>query len=219
MLRYSVGVGVGVMRISGRRFVALIARRVSKRPYEFLDPPTDFYHTILTMPWLIHLRAYAMPSVPVPLIILLTDMVSRCRLLAAHGARSCLLVRTQPLMATAPSQTSTIPYHTIPYRTMCVLPSMQPVKASAPGRHQEQASKQRCTFRPTTFSSVQFSGYVYLIGYYFLSSIIIFKVQWLRLVLALFCLGMVWYLMVEVCEGAPLPYHTIPVAQWPYGMV
>ena len=31
--------------------------------------------------------------------------------------------------------------HTIPY----------------PGRHQEQAPKQRCTFRPTTFSSVQFS--------------------------------------------------------------
>ena len=31
-------------------------------------------------------------------------------------------------------------------------------KASPPGRHQEQlqASKQRCTFRPTAFSSVQF---------------------------------------------------------------
>ena len=58
-------------------------------------------------------RAYAMPSVPVPPITLLTDMVARCRLLAAHGARSCLSVRTQPLMATgAPSQTSTIPYHT-----------------------------------------------------------------------------------------------------------
>ena len=28
-------------------------------------------------------------------------------------------------------------------------------KASPPGRHQEQAPKQRCTFRPTTFSSVQ----------------------------------------------------------------
>ena len=53
------------------------------------------------------------PSVPVPPIILLTDMVARCRLLAAHGARSCLSVRTQPLTATgAPSQTSTIPYHT-----------------------------------------------------------------------------------------------------------
>ena len=52
---------------------------------------------------------------PVPPIILLTDMVSRCRLLAAHGLRSCLSVRTQPLTATgAPSQTSTIPYHTIP---------------------------------------------------------------------------------------------------------
>ena len=31
-------------------------------------------------------------------------------------------------------------------------------KASPPGRHQEQASKQRCTFSPTTFSSVQFSS-------------------------------------------------------------
>ena len=28
-------------------------------------------------------------------------------------------------------------------------------KASPPGRHREQAPKQRCTFRPTTFSSVQ----------------------------------------------------------------
>ena len=35
-----------------------------------------------------------------PPITLLTDMVSPCRLLAAHGARSCLSVRTQPLMAT-----------------------------------------------------------------------------------------------------------------------
>ena len=33
-------------------------------------------------------------------------------------------------------------------------------KASPPGRHQEQAPKQRCTFRPTTFSSVQFTGLV-----------------------------------------------------------
>ena len=30
-------------------------------------------------------------------------------------------------------------------------------KASPPGRHQEQAAKQRCTFSSTTFSSVQFS--------------------------------------------------------------
>ena len=51
-------------------------------------------------------------------------MVARCRQLTpwygmvCHGmpcARSCLSVRTQPLTATgAPSQTSTIPYHTIP---------------------------------------------------------------------------------------------------------
>ena len=31
-------------------------------------------------------------------------------------------------------------------------------KASPPGRHQEPASKQRCTFSPTTFSSVQFKA-------------------------------------------------------------
>ena len=49
---------------------------------------------------------------PVPPIILLTDMVSRCRLLAAHGLRSCLSVRTQPLTATG---AFTDLYHTIPY--------------------------------------------------------------------------------------------------------
>ena len=48
-------------------------------------------------------------------IMLLTDMVSRCRL-AAPGARSCLSARTQPLTATgAPSQTSTMPCHAIPW--------------------------------------------------------------------------------------------------------
>ena len=36
-------------------------------------------------------------------------------------------------------------------------PSRLANKASPPGRHQEQAPKQRCTFRPTTYSSVQFS--------------------------------------------------------------
>ena len=52
---------------------------------------------------------------PCPPIILLTDTVTRSRLLAAHGLTSCLSVRTQPLTATgAPSQTSTIPYHTVP---------------------------------------------------------------------------------------------------------
>ena len=39
-------------------------------------------------------------------------MVTRSRLLAAHGLTSCLSVRTQPLTATgAPSQTSTMPHH------------------------------------------------------------------------------------------------------------
>ena len=79
------------------------------------------YYPVLA--WPINVQAYAMPSVPVPPIILLTDMVPRCRLLAAHGLTSCLSARTQPLTATgAPSQTSTIPYH-----TMGVLPSTQPV--------------------------------------------------------------------------------------------
>ena len=87
------------------------------------------YYPVLA--WPIKLLAYAMPSVPVPPIILLTDMVPRCRLLAAHGLTSCLSARTQPLTATgAPSQTSTIPWvcyrrrnqwlrHTIPY-SMCL---------------------------------------------------------------------------------------------------
>ena len=67
----------------------------------------------------VHQEAYAMPpchampSFPVPPIMLLTDVVPRCRLLAAHGLMSCLSARTQPLTATgAPSQTSTIPCHT-----------------------------------------------------------------------------------------------------------
>ena len=70
------------------------------------------YYPVLA--WPIKLLAYAMPSFPVPPIILLADMVTRSRLLAAHDLLSCLSVRTQPLTATgAPSQTSTIPYHTI----------------------------------------------------------------------------------------------------------
>ena len=49
-------------------------------------------------------------------IIVFLALVSR--LLAAHGLTSCLSVRTQPLTATgAPSQTSTIPYHTIPVQS------------------------------------------------------------------------------------------------------
>ena len=49
---------------------------------------------------------------------IIRDMVARCRLLAAHGAKSCQSVRAQPLTATgAPSQTFTDLYHTIPYHT------------------------------------------------------------------------------------------------------
>ena len=65
--------------------------------------------------WPINLLAYAMPSVPVPPITSLTDMVPRCRPLAAHGLGSCPSARTQPLTATgAPSQTSTMPCHAMP---------------------------------------------------------------------------------------------------------
>ena len=78
-------------------------------------------------------------------------MVTRSRLLAAHGLTSCLSVRTQPLTATgAPSQTSTIPYHTIHDWPSTTFSSVQ-------FSHQEQAPKQRCTFSSTTFSSVQFT--------------------------------------------------------------
>ena len=94
------------------------------------------YYPVLA--WSIQLLAYAMPSVPAPPIILLTDMVTRCRLLAAHGARSCLSVRTQPLTATgAPSQTSTIPYHTIPCNSASRLSphcrDVRPITASLRG--------------------------------------------------------------------------------------
>ena len=60
-----------------------------------------------------------MPSVPVPPVILLTDMVTRCRLLAAHGLLSCLSVRTQPLTATGAPSHRPLPYlcHTLPYVT------------------------------------------------------------------------------------------------------
>ena len=46
-------------------------------------------------------------------------------------------------------------------------------KASPPGRHQEQAPKQRCTFSPTTFSSVQFSSvqFSHVFDHYIQSSV------------------------------------------------
>ena len=47
MLRYSVGVGVGVMRVSGRCFVALLARRVFMKIVYYI---WDRYHTSLPMP-------------------------------------------------------------------------------------------------------------------------------------------------------------------------
>ena len=64
--------------------------------------------------WPITVSCLRHAEFPVPPITLLTDMVPRCRLLAAHGLRSCLSVRTQPLTATgAPSQTSTMPCHAL----------------------------------------------------------------------------------------------------------
>ena len=68
--------------------------------------------------WSIQLLAYAMPSVPVPPITLVTDMVARCRLLAAHGPRSCLSVRTQPLTAPLVRLHRPLPYHAMPYHTI-----------------------------------------------------------------------------------------------------
>ena len=46
------------------------------------------------------LLAYVMSSVPVPPIVLLTDMAARSTPLAAHGPRSCPSVRIQPLTDT-----------------------------------------------------------------------------------------------------------------------
>ena len=44
-------------------------------------------------------------------------------------------------------------YKCTPYHMLAVAK-----ESLAPGRHREQASEQRCTFGPTTFSSVQFSS-------------------------------------------------------------
>ena len=58
---------------------------------------------------------------------MIRDTVTRCRLLAAHGARSCLSVRTQPPTVTgAPSQTSTIQYQTVADRLLCIKPGHIP---------------------------------------------------------------------------------------------
>ena len=62
-----------------------------------------------------HGRSSYRPSLcrafPCPPIMSLTDMFSRCRPLAAHGAMSCLSVRTQPPTATGAPSTDL--YHTI----------------------------------------------------------------------------------------------------------
>ena len=53
----------------------------------------------------------------------ISDMVTPCRLFAAHGTGSCLSVRTQPPAVTgAPSQTSTIPYHSVPPSRTSTIP-------------------------------------------------------------------------------------------------
>ena len=75
-------------------------------------------------------------------------------------------------------------------------------KASPPGRHQEQAPKQRCTFSPTTFSSVQTTGLDFF-GYYFISSIIIFKVQTTLL-------WVLFYFFDHYIQSSDhIPYHTL----------
>ena len=48
MLRYGVGVGVGVMRIIGRRFVALLARRVSR-----IKGACEFYLGSAAVAWVV----------------------------------------------------------------------------------------------------------------------------------------------------------------------
>ena len=69
-------------------------------------------------------------------------------------------------------------------------------KASPPGRHQEQASKQRCTFSPTTFSSVQFSSWRPERSGPCSNRDSVTK--------ELRKIWTVWCGIVEVCEGAPV---------------
>ena len=70
-------------------------------------------------------------------------------------------------------------------------------KASPPGRHQEQAPKQRCTFRPTTFSSVQFRWGTYACPQCLSSDIVPIR-SWTRT------------LRPPGIRHRHLPYHTIP---------
>ena len=72
-------------------------------------------------------------------------------------------------------------------------------KASPPGRHQEQAPKQRCTFSPTTFSSVQFNARGYL--------------AWTSLGIILFLRSLYSkFSSVATFGSSFIPYHTIRFA-------
>ena len=130
-----------------------------------------------------------------------------------------------------------LPYHTIPYHDIpCLtegiywatgLSLTTPFtegrlgvnnKASPPGRHQERAPKQRCTFIPTTSSSVQ--------TYHGFSSVCYRRRnQWLRLALAPFCLPLTWlarvvYLLVGAAEGWGRWWgHACPCAATGYAML
>ena len=160
------------------------------------------------------------------------DMVSRSRLLAAHGLLSCLSVRTQPLTATgAPSQTSTIPYHTIPYRRLNSVALLDPLRSvqfstiqtstipyhtipyhtipyRQPGRREQRCTFSSTTFResisrPTSFSSVQLQEGIVLCLLIFRAGILD---RWGRHYMLCHgrttgLVGTVWYGMVEVCEG------------------
>ena len=71
-------------------------------------------------------------------------------------------------------------------------------KVSPPGRHQEQAPKQRCTFRPTTFSSGQLAYHTIPWVCYRRRN------QWLHLALALFC---PYHCPLKGKDAAVLPPH------------
>ena len=94
-----------------------------------------------------------MPSVPVP-----PDHVTNGCMVWYVVSRSRLLSCTWPSVVPIGEDPAahghwcafTDLYHAMP----CC--NVTNDKASPPGRHQEQAPKQRCTFSPTTFSSVQF---------------------------------------------------------------
>ena len=106
-------------------------------------------------------------------------------------------------------------------------------KASPPGRHQEQAPKQRCTFSSTTFSSVQYHTYPSNAGYSLQTVLFIFILHTLRLLqetyeyynFAIKTYSKFCHTPYRLCYrrrnqwlrlALALPYHTIPYHTIPY---